>query len=192
MISLRPLEFTDISNLSQIRATYHSPTILVLEKSGSGITTGWQLVERPIPFDKRTLYDFDAQTLAIIRQRLEQPTRTYQRVAEDEGQLVGLLDMELQEWNNTVVLWNLRVDLAYRRQGLGRRLWHRGLEYAQNAGVRAIMLETQNTNVDACRFYAEMGCQLVGLNEALYSNDWQKTEAALFWAYFIHSNRPQR
>jgi len=67
MISLRPLEFTDISNLSQIRATYHSPTILVLEKSGSGITTGWQLVERPIPFDKRTLYDFDAQTLAIIR-----------------------------------------------------------------------------------------------------------------------------
>src|SRR5882724_3789784 len=185
MITLRPLESADISNLSQIRATYSSPTTLVLEKSGQGLTTGWQFVERPIPFNKGTLYDFDADALVAIQHRLEHPTRTYQRVAEEDGRLVGLLDMELQEWNNTVVLWNLRVDLDYRRQGIGRRLWHRGLEYAQNADVRAIMLETQNTNVAACRFYAEMGCQLVGLNEALYSNDWQKTEAALFWAYYF-------
>jgi hypothetical protein len=34
-----------------------------------------------------------------------------------------------------------------------------------------------------------MGCQLVGLNEAFYSNDWQKTEAALFWAYFLRDRR---
>jgi ribosomal protein S18 acetylase RimI-like enzyme len=75
------------------------------------------------------------------------------------------------------------IDLDYRRQGLGRRLWHRALGFARQAEVRAILIETQNTNVDACRFYAQMGCQLAGLNEIYYTNDGLHREVALFWAY---------
>lgn len=177
----------DIPNLSQIRATYKTPTILAVERSGSGLTTGWRLVERtlPQPFDKGTLYDFDEQAQAAIRGRLERTGESYQRVAELSGRLIGLVDVELQPWNDTAFLWTLHIDQDYRRQGVGRRLWHRAIDFAHQSDVRAMMIETQNTNIAACNFYARMGCQLVGINEALYTNDGYSTEIALFWAYFF-------
>jgi ribosomal protein S18 acetylase RimI-like enzyme len=187
MINLRPIEPDDIPNLPQIRPTYTSPTILGVEKSGNGLEIGWRLVERALsqPFDKGTLYDFDEVAQAEIRARLARPDDIYQRVAVDEatGQLVGLLEVEIQAWNNTALLWNLMIDLAYRGQGLGRRLWHRAVEFAHQSEVRAIMIETQNTNIHACKFYARMGCQLIGINELFYTNDGLNTEVALFWAF---------
>lgn len=189
MINLRPLQPDDIPNLPQIRPTYTSPTILGLDKSGDGLEIGWRLVERvlPQPFDKGTLYDFDEVAQAEIRARLARPDETYQRLAVDEEteRLIGLLEVEIQVWNDTAMLWNLMIDLAYRGQGLGRRLWHRAVEFAQQAEVRALMIETQNTNVPACKFYARMGCQLIGINELYYTNDGLNTEIALFWAYAL-------
>ncbi len=189
MIDLRPLVAEDIPNLAQIRPTYRSATILEVEKTGSGITVEWRLVERklPQPFDKGSLYDFDETRQQEIRQRLARPDDTYLRVLEarerGDRRLIGLLDLEIQDWNNTVLLWDLMIDLDYRRQGLGRRLWHRALDFARQEGVRAILLETQNTTVAACRFYGRMGCELVGLNEIYYTNDGLSREVALFWAY---------
>lgn len=192
MINLRPLTPEDIPNLPQIRPTYKSSSILEVERSGTGLEIGWRLVERdlPQPFDKGTLYDFDEIAQAEIRARLERPDDTYQRVAESSGLLVGFLDIELQSWNDTAFLWNLMIDLDYRGQGLGRRLWHRALDFARQSDVRAIMIETQNTNVPACRFYARMGCELIGINEVYYTNDGSATEVALFWAYRLPGYRP--
>ncbi len=184
-ITVRPLTADDIPNLPQIRPTYRSPSILAVERTGDDIEVGWRLVERvlPEPFDKGTLYDFGPHEQDQIRERLSRPDDTYQRVAELGGRLVALLEAEIHYWNNTIWLWNLMIDLDYRRQGLGRRLWRRAVDFAREAEVRAIMLETQNTNVAACRFYARMGCHLVGLNEAYYTNDGAASEVALFWLY---------
>jgi streptothricin acetyltransferase len=190
-IVVRRLTALDVPTLAQIRPTYKSSTILAVEKVGSGLTTGWQLVERtlPQPFDKGTLYNFDENAQITIRKRLNNPRDTYQRVAEWRGQLIGLLEMEVQYWNETVMLWNLMIDLDFRRQGLGHRLWELGVDYARRASARAIMVETQNTNVGACQFYARVGCQLVGINEAYYANDAlnrvESAEFALFWAYYL-------
>jgi ribosomal protein S18 acetylase RimI-like enzyme len=191
VINLRQLTAEDIPNLVQIRPGYTWLTILEVEKSGEGIEIGWRLVERtlPRPFDKGTLYDFDDITRNEISARLARPDETYQRVAEYGGQLISLLDVELHTWNDTAFVWNLMIDVDYRGQGLGRRLWHRVLDFARQADVRAIMVETQNTNVPACKFYARMGCQLVGINEAYYANDGQNTEIALFWAYYVRTRR---
>jgi ribosomal protein S18 acetylase RimI-like enzyme len=103
-----------------------------------------------------------------------------------DGRVVAVLDCELQHWNNVVLLWNLMVDESYRGQGIGRRLWERGLDFARQVGARALTLETQNTNIAACKFYQRMGCELIGINELLYMNDWRTAESgefALFWAY---------
>jgi ribosomal protein S18 acetylase RimI-like enzyme len=191
MIALRPLSADDIPNLPQIRPTYQSATILEVERSGTGIEIGWRLIERelPRPFDKGALYDFDEKTQGEIQGRLARPDDTYQRVAEYSGRLVGLLDVEIQYWNNTALLWHLMIDLDYRGQGLGRRLWHRAVDFARQSEVRAIIVETQNTNVPACKFYARMGCQLVGIDETYYTNDGLQTEVALFWAYRLSEPR---
>jgi ribosomal protein S18 acetylase RimI-like enzyme len=186
-IILRPLIASDFSKLVQIRPTYTTSTILAVERSGGDLTVNWRLVERtlPQPFDKGTLYDFDEEAQAAIRDRASRPAGTYQRVAELSGRLIGLVDVELQPWNDTAFLWSLYIDQDYRRQGLGRRLWHRAIDFARYFDVRAMMIETQNTNIAACIFYARMGCQLVGINEALYTNDGYNTEIALFWAYYF-------
>ncbi len=186
-IILRPLELDDIPRLVGIRSAYQSESILVVEHYGAGITSGWRLVEQklPVPFDKGSLYDFGETEQEATRERLQRSDDTYLRVAKLNRRLIGLLEMEIRGWNNTVELVNLRVDLDFRREGLGRRLWHLGLAYARQAGVRAMMIETQNTNLAACKFYERMGCQLVGLNEAFYTNDGAATEIALFWAYFF-------
>jgi ribosomal protein S18 acetylase RimI-like enzyme len=185
VIELRPLHAEAVPRLAQIRPTYRSATILDLDKQGEGYQVTWQLVERtlPVPFDKGALYDFTADVQAEIAERLSRPDETYHRVAVCEEQFVGLLDAEIHRWNSTLFIWNLMIDLDFRGKGIGRRLWRRAVEFARSARLRAIMCETQNTNVAACKFYTRMGCELAGLNEALYTNEWRASEFALFWLY---------
>lgn len=186
LIELRELRSSDVPNLTQIRPTYKSKTVLHVERSGSGLEIFWRLNEQPlaVPFNKGAGYDFDEFVQADIAERLSRPDDTYQRVAEYRGRLIGFVEVELQYWNNSAILWNLMIDLDYRGQGLGRRLWHRAVEFARQCEVRAILIETQNTNVAACKFYERMGCQLCGIHEAYYEDEIGET--ALFWQYPIH------
>lgn len=186
MITLRALSADDIPNLPQIRPTYRSATILQVDRVGSGFEVGWQLIEHALdkPFDKGAGYDFTPEVQDIIRERLTRPDDVHQQVAETNGKLVAFVEVELQAWNNTAALWNLMIDLSYRGQGLGRRLWYRALAFAKESDVRAIVIETQNTNVAACHFYAHMGCHLVGLHDSFYDGS---DETALFWLYPIRA-----
>ncbi len=195
MITLRALTADDIPNLVQIRTTFSASTVLRIERSGEGIETGWRLAEQAldVPFTRGTGYDFDGAPQDEIRERLAlaEQGEAYQRVADFEGRLIGLVEVEIQGWNNTAQLSNLMIDADYRGQGLGRRLWHRAVDFARQSDVRAILIETQNTNVAACRFYARMGCQLSGLHESFYAAapDQVPDEVALFWSYPIHMRK---
>jgi streptothricin acetyltransferase len=105
--------------------------------------------------------------------------------AQDQtGRLVAVLDMEREAWHNAARLWNIAIDRAYRRQGLGRELMQRAIAWAREQGLRAIWLETQTNNLPACRFYHALGFRLGGLDDHLYSNDdLDEREVALFWWY---------
>jgi ribosomal protein S18 acetylase RimI-like enzyme len=193
ILEIRPLTAEDIPRLSEIRPTYRTDTILAIEHSGSGYQVGWRLTERRLaqPFDKGGLYDFTPEMQQNIRARLNRGEAAYQRVAVADGQrLVGVLDMLWQAWNETAFIYNLMIDLDFRGQGIGQRLWHMAVRAAKNWNARAITLETQQTNIAACRFYARMGCRLVGLDESLYGNYTDDPESpiveiALFWAYTL-------
>jgi GNAT superfamily N-acetyltransferase len=66
------------------------------------------------------------------------------------------------------VLWDIRVAPDARRQGVGSALFERVEAWAQRHGCRQLMIETQNTNVQACRFYERQGCQLRAIDRAAY------------------------
>ena len=66
------------------------------------------------------------------------------------------------------VLWDIRVSPDARRQGVGRALFHGVERWAHVHGCRELKIETQNTNVPACRFYARRGCQLRAIHRAAY------------------------
>ncbi len=64
----------------------------------------------------------------------------------------------LEDRKDLAVLWDLRVDPAFR--GVGIPLFKYAAEWARKQGCRQMKVETQNVNVPACRFYQRMGCSL--------------------------------
>ena len=57
-------------------------------------------------------------------------------------------------------LWDIRVHPDYRRQGIGTEAIRRAAAWARSRGCDYLKIETQKTNVTACRFYVAQGCTL--------------------------------
>ena len=62
--------------------------------------------------------------------------------------------------NDLAVLPDIRVAPARRGRGLGSQLFSAACGWARDQGLRQLKIETQNINVQACRFYARQDCEL--------------------------------
>ncbi len=87
----------------------------------------------------------------------------------------------------TAVLWDLRVDWNSRGRGVGRQLFESALAWARERNCRRVEIETQNTNVAACKFYARQGCELIAINRNAYP--WLSHETQLIWQKLISQER---
>jgi ribosomal protein S18 acetylase RimI-like enzyme len=85
----------------------------------------------------------------------------------------------LEGRRDLAVLWDIRVSPDARRQGVGSALFERVEALAQLHGCQQLKVETQNTNVRACRFYERQGCQLRAIHRAAYPELPQ--EIQLLW-----------
>jgi len=152
-------------------------------------TSGIELREREItqPYRK----DYDA-----IENTMEWPARfdvsrwTLMGVfnaGERIGGAVGAfgspgLDM-LEGRDDLVVLWDIRVTPKARRQGVGSGLFRSIEAWARAKNCRELKVETQNTNVAACRFYAHQGCHVKQANYNAYPE--LPDEVQLIWSKVI-------
>jgi streptothricin acetyltransferase len=183
-IAIRSLTSADIARLPEMELNFRAEAHLAVEKSVEGLNVTWRLVERPVdpPFVSVD-YNMDDQDQAEITKRLQEGDGLY-LVAEHHGKLVALLDLEREAWRDTGMIWNIVIDQAHRRQGLGTQLMQRAIQWARRRGLRALALETQTNNLPACCFYQKMGFQLCGVDDHFYSNDdISLNEVALFWYY---------
>lgn len=85
----------------------------------------------------------------------------------------------LEGRDDLAVLWDIRVQPAWRGQGVGTALFQAAEKWATAQGCRQLKIETQNINVAACRFYARQGCGLGAVNHFAYSQF--PDEVQLFW-----------
>jgi ribosomal protein S18 acetylase RimI-like enzyme len=74
----------------------------------------------------------------------------------------------LEGRRDLAVLWDIRVSPDARRQGVGSALFATVETWAQRHGCTQLKIETQNTNVAACRFYERQGCRLQAIDRAAY------------------------
>jgi GNAT superfamily N-acetyltransferase len=74
----------------------------------------------------------------------------------------------LEGRSDLAALWDIRVAPDARRRGVGAALFQRAGGWAHRQGCRQLKIETQNTNVAACRFYERQGCQLRAIHRAAY------------------------
>ena len=88
----------------------------------------------------------------------------------------------LKNWNGYAYIDDIAVNNNYRGRGIGRALMERAIEWAKTKGFPGIMLETQNNNVRACKFYERCGFELHGFDTHLYKGMEPGTdEIALYW-----------
>ncbi len=76
----------------------------------------------------------------------------------------------LERRSDLAVLWDLRIDSAFRSHGIGTSLFQAAEQWSVNKKCRQLKVETQNTNFAACRFYARQGCTLGAVNRFAYPN----------------------
>lgn len=87
-----------------------------------------------------------------------------------------------RNWNRFAYIEDIRVGSEYRRKGIGRKLIDRVIEWAKKGNMPGIMLETQDTNVSACKLYESAGFVLGGIDTMLYGAAKKYShEKALFW-----------
>lgn len=85
----------------------------------------------------------------------------------------------LRGQRDLAVLWDLRVADHARRTGTGKALFRAAESWARQRGCVALEVETQQVNVPACRFYAQMGCSLGALDLHAYPDAPEETR--LIW-----------
>ena len=85
----------------------------------------------------------------------------------------------LEGRDDLAVMWDIRVHPDHRGAGVGRSLFVASVDWARCHGCTELKIETQNTNVPACRFYARQGCRL----GAIISNAYEEfpDELMLIW-----------
>src|SRR5262245_61154511 len=81
--------------------------------------------------------------------------------------------------SDLAVLWDIRVSPEERRRGVGSALLRAVEDWAVVNGGRGLKVETQDTNVPACRFYARHGCALGGIHRHVYPD--LPDEIQLLW-----------
>jgi ribosomal protein S18 acetylase RimI-like enzyme len=166
-----PMSFTIVSQLV--------PT--PLGTSGLG---GIELVEEALesPYEKD--YDADGGPERWRRWDLEN-WGIFAAVADEKrvgGAVVAYRTEEinlLKGRDDLAALWDLRIDPAWQRRGIGRALFRYVEHWARARDCALLEIETQNNNVAACRFYAAQGCQLGKIDRFAYEDLPDETQ--LVW-----------
>jgi streptothricin acetyltransferase len=183
-MQIRPMREADIEHLSEIDPSFVSNSYLEVETdSGPGLNHSFRLVERELcpPLVKGEGYKYGSAEQEHARRKLAAAGGLL-LVVEDEGRLMGAMEVEPSDWNNSAKVWNIQLSPAARDKGIGRQLIAQAAAWAKQRGYRALMLETQTNNPAACHFYQRCGFQLAGFHTMLYTNhDIGRQEVALYW-----------
>ena len=90
---------------------------------------------------------------------------------KDGKALVAAIEVNEEKWSNRLRVTELWVKEGFRRKGIGKSLMDKAKAVAEENGNRAIILETQTSNVDAIAFYLSQGFGFGGIDLTCYGND---------------------
>ena len=88
-----------------------------------------------------------------------------------DDKLIAAIETSEENWNNRLRITELWVDDEFQRLGLGTVLMNLVKEEAKKSNRRAIVLETQSSNVKAIDFYLNCGFKVIGFDAIHYTNN---------------------
>ena len=187
MITYRQVDRTCFPQYDQIPMLVHVSSYYQIEKINRGLG-GFHLVETSVePYIKDFCTGDDESVLAWGKWDLSNWAFF---MAFDGEHPVGAATIVtrtkeinmLSGRDDLAVLWDIRVDDAYKQQGIGQTLFDMAVKWSREQGIVQMKIECQNTNVPAVKFYHKQGAVLSAINEyAYYSEPEYRHEAQLIW-----------
>lgn len=153
---------------------------------------GFMVTGRILPSYENGLWTYTEEDFAEAYAKRYEDEQIAVAYTEDESKAVFLFyngekctgRIRLRaNWNGYAMVEDIAVAGSRRQQGIGRRLMDQAVQWAQQHKLAGLMLETQDVNVAACRFYARYGFEIGGVDNRLYSNFPAAGEQAIFWYY---------
>lgn len=177
---------SEIKKISDISIAFEVKTIFEVQPIDHGLD-GLNLVE--VPVEKPYTKDYDTEEPLIRWQQKWDLSNWGLFFALDGEQRIGSALIAwrtegvnmLQERDDLAVLWDFRVRPGNRGKGVGRALFSAAADWAQARKCTEMIIETQNINVPACRFYAAMGSELWSINRFAYPD--MPEEIQLLWRF---------
>jgi len=173
-----PIRFT-VASIFEVREEHGGTFELVERAVRVPYLKDYDTIEQPELWAQR----FDVSRWQVIG-AYRQGTRVGSAVIAYGGTDVDLLEGRC----DLAVLWDLRVSPEYRRQGIGKRLFDAAEVWAIANHCSELKVETQNTNVPACRFYAAQGCELRAVTRGAYTA--LPDEIQLLWCKRLWPREP--
>lgn len=172
----------------------------------------WKGTLLPIAYTTEEYFDIELDktgigyAIKIIKKSLSEPVTHSSE--EDEGsdrlysnhqnkayawgllkdeKLVAAIETAPEEWSNRLRMTELWVADAYQKKGIGHALVEIAKEQARHERRRAVILETQSSNVSAIEFYQHEGFELIGFDLCSYSNqDRENKEVRMDFGWLIN------
>ena len=84
--------------------------------------------------------------------------------------------------DDACVLWDIRVADGYKHQGIGQKMLDLAIKDAKAVGYKQMIIECQNNNVPACKFYKKQGALLSKIDMyAYYQEEDCRNEVQFVW-----------
>ncbi|MGG0731589.1 GNAT family N-acetyltransferase [Bacillus paramycoides] len=138
-------------------------------------------VRKVLPYEK--MYSEGQGDLLDLQKYLNHPDQAI-FLAIDLDDIVGMVIVR-RNWNEFAYVEDIKVDQKYRRHGIGRLLMDKVKKWSQDNDLAGIMLETQNNNINACKFYERYGFIIGGFDKFVYKGINHLTEEVAIYWYLI-------
>ena len=97
-------------------------------------------------------------------------------------EIIGLAIFQ-DQWNKFLYLEDLKVNKAYRGQGVAHKLLKEAKEVAKSKNYKGFWTIGQNNNLAACLFYLKHGFEIGGLDTKVYDYTTQSGKYDIHFYY---------
>lgn len=158
----------------EIVAQKHSfkPTTMIIRKYTNEDETGW-LRCRVLSFLDTAYYD------SVFREKEKYANESIELVAEEDGKIIGLIDLELEKETGTVcspgkglaaMIWHIAVHPDHQRKGTGESLLNEAEKICNEFGITRIEAYTRD-DVRVNDWYRKNGFEMIGSYYHIYMVD---------------------
>lgn len=99
---------------------------------------------------------------------------------DNNNECIGQIKIS-KYWNKYAFIEDIAVSKNSRGKKIGTQLINKAIEWAKQKNLCGLMLETQDNNLNACRFYNKLGFKIGAVDIMLYANFENAYEKAVFW-----------